>query len=158
MKRTILMLAAVLCLAASCEKKYITEEYITEYHSNVTTFDIRIAPTDWLREQGAQEPGSTNYLYYIYSSPEFSKDVMKNGAVVAYIYTLYDVKTQQGAWNLLPYVYPLEMNDNGTLTIIPETIRCEWEEGKITFVIQDLDGYAPLNVNETLLMRVSVIL
>ena len=108
------MLAAVLCLAASCEKKYITEEYITEYHSNVTTFDIRIAPTDWLREQGA--------------------------------------------WNLLPYVYPLEMNDNGNLTIIPETIRCEWEEGKITFVIQDLDGYAPLNVNETLLMRVSVIL
>ena len=50
------------------------------------------------------------------------------------------------------------MNDNGNLTIIPETIRCEWEEGKITFVIQDLDGYAPLNVNETLLMRVSVIL
>ena len=83
---------------------------------------------------------------------------MKNGAVVAYIYTLYDVNAQQGAWNLLPYVYPLEMTEEGKITIIPETIRCEWEEGKITFVIQDLDGYAPLNVNETLLMRVSVIL
>ena len=50
------------------------------------------------------------------------------------------------------------MTEEGKITIIPETIRCEWEEGKITFVIQDLDGYAPLNVNETLLMRVSVIL
>lgn len=158
MKRTFLMLAAMLCLAVSCEKKYITEEYITEYHSNVTTFDVRIAPSDWLREEGAQVPGGYNYLYYIYSCKELTQEVMRNGAVVAYIYSIYDAKTQQGAWNLLPYVYPLEINEQDKVTIVPETIRCEWETGKITFIIQDLDGFDPLAINETFLMRVSVIL
>ena len=152
------MLAALLCLAVSCEKKYITEEYITEYHSNVTTFDVRIAPSDWLREEGGQAPGGNNYLYYIYSCKELTQEVMRNGAVVAYIYSIYDAKTQQGAWNLLPYVYPLEINEQDKVTIVPETIRCEWETGKITFIIQDLDGFDPLAINETFLMRVSVIL
>ena len=162
MKRTFFIIAAALCLAVSCEKKYITE--VTEYHSNVTTFDVRIAPGDWKREQGELEPGGFNYLYYIYKSNEITSDVMKKGAVVAYIYTLYDAKTQQGAWNLLPYVYPLEVNDVDKDTgapvtlIVPETIRCEWEEGMITFVIQDLDGFDPLDISETLQMRVSVIL
>ena len=158
MKRTFLMLAAMLCLAVSCEKKYITEEYITEYHSNVTTFDVRIAPGDWKREEAGAEPATNNYLYYIYSTKELTPEVVKKGAVVAYIYTIYDAKTQQGAWNLLPYVYPLEITENEETFMVPETIRCEWEEGMITFVIQDLDGYDPLDVNETLLMRVSVIL
>ena len=156
--RTFLMLTALLCLAVSCEKKYITEEYITEYHSNVTTFDVRIAPGDWLRESEGEEPGESQYLYYIYSTNSITQDVMKKGAVVAYIYTLYDTQKQMGAWNLLPYVYPLSINDDGQDAIVPETIRCEWEEGMITFIIQDLDGYAPIDVEETLLMRVSIIL
>ena len=50
-------------------------------------------------------------------------------------------------------------NSDGTTStvIVAENIRMEWVEGLVTFVIQDLDGYAPEDIINSLTIRVTVV-
>ena len=94
--------------------------------------------------------------------PAIDEDVFKNGTVQAYVWNVYDVSQNLGAWNLLPFVYPLEVylpNDQGgqDLVMVPENMRFEWEKGAVTLIVQDLDGYRPVEIAETLSFRISVI-
>ena len=86
---------------------------------------------------------------------------MNNGTVQAFVYNVYDQQNNLGAWNTLPFVYPLEVyvpNEQGgtNLVIVPENLRFEWEQGKVTFIIQDLDGFDPENMISTITVKVSV--
>ena len=45
---------------------------------------------------------------------------------------------------------------NTSTMIVPENIRFEWETGLVTFIIQDLDGFDPLEMNSSLTFRVTV--
>ena len=74
---------------------------------------------------------------------------------------IYDVSQNLGAWNTLPFVYPLEVyitdeQGNTHLEIEPENLRFEWEKGAVTFIIQELDGYDPMRLNQTLSFKVCV--
>ena len=94
--------------------------------------------------------------------PAIDDEVFKNGTVQAYVWNVYDVSQNLGAWNLLPFVYPLEVylpNDQGgqDLVMVPENMRFEWEKGAVTLIVQDLDGYRPVEIAETLSFRISVI-
>ena len=93
-----------------------TKEY---YGSQIETYQFNVNPGDWSRNQGQNLPGANNYLY-----------------------------CEKAAWNTLPFVYPLEIyvtNDEGNteMIVVPENLRFEWELGKVTIIIQDLDGYDP---------------
>ncbi len=145
----------VACAAAAvalcgCTK----EEY---YGSQMFSRDYVVTPSQWQRNEGANNPGSENYLWADLQNTDITQAVVDGGAVQAFIYNIYDSYNNLGAWNTLPYVYPLEVYENGTdLVIVPENIRFEWERGKVTLIIQDLDGFDPENMVSTINVRVCV--
>lgn len=153
--RIILPLLAVAMLFSGCTKEIIT------YGSQVSTYRYNVTPSQWKVNQGANEPGSDNYLYCELDVPGIDKQVFDYGTVQAYVWNIYDVSNNLGAWNTLPFVYPLELyvpNDEGgqDLIVVPENMRFEWEMGKVTLIIQDLDGYDPSRIAETISVKVCV--
>lgn len=168
-KSLLFSMLAVLMLATGCTKEYITKEYITEeyytnenYGSQVQVFNFNIAPSEWNRFEGNNLPGGDNYLYCEKSISAINNDVFNHGAVIAYAWNVYDSQQNRGAWNALPFIFPLEViapNADGTssMVIVPENLRFEWELGKVTFIIQDLDGYDPEDMVSSISMKVCVI-
>lgn len=150
-----LPMLAVAALASGCTKEYYT------FGAEVYTHQYSITPAQWTRNQGANLPGADNYLYASFQNADITADVMENGTVQAYVYNTYDVQNNLGAWNTLPFIYPLEVyvpnGDGGQeMVIVPENLRFEWEQGKVTFIIQDLDGYDPENMVSTITVKVCV--
>ncbi len=157
LKHIFLPIMAAFLLFAGCNK---VENY---YGSQIETFQFNINPADWQRAEGSSLPGSNNYLYCTVSLDAINADVFNYGTVQAYVWNVYDGQHNLGAWNTLPFVYPLEVyvdNQDGgqSLVIVPENLRFEWEEDKVTFIIQDLDGYDPvaLGDGQTLSFKVCV--
>ena len=151
------MLALTL-LATGCKKEYVTYE---EYNGSVVyTHEYSVTPAQWTRVQGNNLPGSDNYLFASFENADIDAKMMENGTVNAYVYNVYDVRNNLGSWNTLPFVFPLEVNveENGVVStvIVPENVRFEWEQGKVTFIIQDLDGYDPEDMIQTLNFKVCV--
>lgn len=146
------LLAIAVATLTGCTKEY--------YGAQVFTHVYTIVPDNWIRNEGANLPGANNYIYAAFNNPDITRDVVENGSVTADVWALYDYGQNLGSWHPLPYVYPLELNvtyDDGTtgLVVIPETIRMEWEEGRVTFIIQDLDGYDPELLTNTITVRVT---
>ncbi|MBR6440643.1 MAG: hypothetical protein IKS44_01165 [Bacteroidales bacterium] len=150
-----LPMLVITLLATGCKKEYIT------YGTEVYTHEYKVVPAQWNRVQGSNLPGGGNYLYASFQNADIDAGVMNNGAVNAYVYNVYDVATNEGAWNALPFIYPLEVWVTNTagdreMVISPETVRFEWEQGKVTFIIQELDGYDPEDMVQTLHFKVTV--
>ncbi len=150
-----LPMLTVAALATGCTKEYYT------IGSQVYTHEYTITPAQWTRNQGPNNPGADNYLYASFQNADITADVMNNGTVQAFVYNVYDRQNNLGAWNTLPFVYPLEVyvpnNEGGTdLVVVAENLRFEWEQGKVTFIIQDLDGVDPENMISTITVKVSV--
>jgi hypothetical protein len=145
---------AVLALASSCTKEYNT------YGVNIYSRYYTVTPSDWKRDSGDLEPGAYNYLYAEFENPDITNDVISAGTVQAYVYVIYNTDKNLGSWNPLPYVYPLEItttDDSGTSTVVaPENLRFEFEPGIVTFIIQDLDGYDPTDITNSMSIKVSV--
>ena len=79
------------------------------------------------------------------------------GTVQAYVYVIYNKDKNLGSWNPLPYLYPLEiLKADNTIEIAPENLRFEFEPGVITFVIQDLDGFDPEQITNSMTIKVCV--
>ena len=103
-------------------------------------------------------PGSTTTQMVA----DITQEVVDNGTVQAFIYTLYDVANNLGSWNPLPFVYPLlieEKDDSGNVVnsfIVAENTRFEYNVGKVTFIIQDLDGINPLDIANEMSIKVCV--
>ena len=147
LKHIILPIMAAFLLFAGCTKEQIF------YGSQIETFRFNITPAEWSRAEGANLPGSNNYLYCTKEIPAIDAEVFNNGTVLAFAWNVYDGQNNLGAWNTLPFVYPLEVyitNEEGNqeMVIVPENLRFEWELGKVTFIIQDLDGYDPLALGD----------
>ncbi len=156
-KHIILPVMAAFLLFAGCTKEEIF------YGSQIKTYRFNITPSEWMRNEGNNLPGANNYLYCIKEIADIDANVFNYGTVQAYVWNVYDGQNNLGAWNTLPFVYPLEVyvnNDDGSqsLKIVPENLRFEWEEGKVTFIIQDLDGYDPIALGDgqTLSFKVCV--
>ena len=151
---------AVLALFQGCTKEYITKQYITQEYNGaqVLARDFTVKPGDWKRNEGENNPGFENYLYAEFENPDITKYVVDNGTVQAFIYTIYDVSKNLGSWNPLPYVYPIEIKDadTGDILIAPENTRFEYNEGTVTFIIQDLDGYDPEDITNEMSIKVCV--
>lgn len=158
MKKLAFIIAAVVAVAAftGCTKEYNT--YIDG--AQVLSYEYDITPAMWKRVRGANLPGGYNYLYASFENSDITRDVVDFGTVTAEIWNIYDQANNLGSWNPMPYVYPLELNlldDNGNHIIVAENIRFEWEQGMVTFVIQDLDGLEPEDMSSTITIKVNVI-
>lgn len=157
-----LPMLAVMLLASGCTKEYVTHQ--TYYGSQIQTIQFNITPSEWVRLAGSPDasiPGANNYLYCTKNVPEIDETVFEQGTVQAFAWNVYDASTNSGAWNTLPFVYPLEVyvqNGNGgyELLIVSENLRFEWEQGKVTFIIQDLDGFDPEDMISTISIKVCV--
>ena len=149
------IIAVATLLAAGCTKEYITE-------NNLSTTIYTIQPKHWSRNEGENNPGAWNYLYCTVDNKDITSEVMDKGAVQAFIYYTYDASSNLSAWTTLPFVYPLELtvyNDEthqDELVIVPENIRFEYELGKVTFIMQDLDGYDPEDISNSMSIKVCV--
>ena len=147
---------AILALAQGC-----TKEYITNYNgAQVYARDFTVNPADWKRNEGANLPGCDNYLYADFDDPDITQKAVDNGTVQAFIYVIYDAANNLGSWNPLPFVYPLEIktNEGGVekIVIAPENTRMEYNVGRVTFIIQDLDGFDPEAITTSMSIKVCV--
>lgn len=134
MKRFLIPLLAVamMLLASSCAKEYITEEHYhntTNVYENVTsTTEYVVTANDWVTEDGL------GYYYASYSNDNITEAVERSGIVVVYVF-------DDNRWNMLPYVYPYySAAEDKTWA---ENIRFDWSVNEVTFIVQDLDGFMP---------------
>lgn len=96
---------------------------------------------------GWNDDGS-NYLWTSYDWDAITADVLQYGTVVAYVYE----GTRQCP---LPHVFPITYTlDDGSLYTIGENLRFDVEPGRITFIMQDLDGMLPDNIQTDITFRV----
>ena len=148
-----LFIAAVVAftLFQGCTKEYYTQGcavYVKDYN---------VYPKDWNKNEGTELPGSDNYFYATFENNYIDKEVIAVGTVHAYIYAIYDAGNNLGSWNPLPFVYPVQYVDTeGNKSLVPENIRFEYEEGKVTFVLQDLDGFDAEAITNSMSIRVCV--
>lgn len=149
---------AILALAQGC-----TKEYITNYNgAKVYARDYTVTPQDWTYNyaDGNEVARDDNYLWAEFDNPDITQNVVDNGTVQAFIYTeVGDIKT----WNPLPFVYPLHIvkTDKTTGTVIDDYIigentRFDYNVGKVTFIIQDLDGINPEEIVNSMSIKVCV--
>ena len=153
MRKLILPMLALMLLASGCSKEY--------YGAQIQTYQFNVNPADWSKNQGPYEPGADNYLYCVKEIPAIDQSVFQNGTVQMYCWNVYDSQHNLGSWNALPFIYPLEVyvtdnQGNPAVAIVPENLRFEWELGKVTIVIQDLDGYDPEDMVSPISFKVCV--
>ena len=155
LKKFILPMLTLVLLASGCTKEYVYNG------SRVQTIRFNITPSEWRLNEGQYKPGANNYLYCEKDVPAIDQQVFDYGTVQAYVWNVYDQATNSGAWNTLPFVYPLEVleqtEDGGyNRYVIGENLRFEWEKGKVTFIIQDLDGFKPEDMVSTISVKVCI--
>lgn len=149
-----------LTMATSCEKQYVTKEYITEEYYNVEgakvySYEYTIRPNEW---QTGDNGTGRNYLYVECPNTDITENVMNNGAVLAYVWLIYNNNTGDASWNLMPYVYPYSYtNAESNTAWVGENIRYEYENERITFLIEDLDGVLPDEMTDDMIFKVVIV-
>lgn len=83
-----------------------------------------------------------NYKYVTLDWDAITTDALNYGSVVAYV---YDGENQCP----LPHVTPITYNTTTGPIVVAENIRFDLEPGKITFIMQDLDGALPDGLENT---------
>lgn len=125
------MLAAVLTgmFSTSCQRD-VTFESV-----NTRVMEATIYRNQW------NDDGS-GYLWKTYDWDAITTDVLNYGNVDAYV---YDGGRQCPLPHILPITYTFS---DGSSTVVPENLRFDFEPGKITFIMQDLDGEMPEGLSE----------
>lgn len=128
------MLLAVAVAAMSLTLSSCNDEVLLE-SVNTRVMETTIEWTQWI------DDGQTPYFYKTASWDGISTDVLQYGNVQAYV---YDGDLQCP----LPYIYPLGLAtyDDGSTHYLVENLRYDLEPGKITFIMEDLDGNVPQNL------------
>ena len=155
LKNTFKVIVALLLVATatSCKKEYITEEYYTQ-GSQIFTYEYTVKASDW---QQGDYFGTRPYWYAIVDDDDITNQVMDNGAVLGYLWNVYD-NNGNASWNTLPYVYSyVTSDDDGNDITVAENIRFEYENGIATFVIEDLDGVLPEAYPDDLTFKIVVV-
>ena len=139
MKKTILtMLAAVAMVfgLTSCE------------HQTMRSVEVTIQPSEWVTNS------QVNYYFATVRWDELDGDVIDYGTVNAYL-------IQNGRQNLLPLVTPITYYNvdgiAGNDITVAENIRFDLEYGYITFIIEDMDGFLPGDMESTTPMTFRIV-
>ncbi len=131
MKKTIITMLAVVAMAfglTSCE------------HQTMRSVEVTIYPSEWVTNS------QVNYYFATIDWDELDGDVIDYGTVNAYL-------IQNGRQNLLPLVTPITYYNvdgiDGNDITVAENIRFDLEYGRITFIIEDMDGFLPGDMEGT---------
>lgn len=131
MKKTIITMLAVVAMAfglTSCE------------HQTMRSVEVTIYPSEWVTNS------QVNYYFATVDWDELDGDVIDYGTVNAYL-------IQNGRQNLLPLVTPITYYNvdgiDGNDITVAENIRFDLEYGRITFIIEDMDGFLPGDMEGT---------
>lgn len=136
------------CLFSSCKREVVHETVVNEITKEVAatvTHECTITARDWVWAS------DYNYYYATVDCSDLTKDVDTYGAAIVYYY-------EDGRWNMLPYTIPYYSGaENDTWA---ENLRFDWEIGKITFILQDLDGGQPENIEgiQDMFFKICIIL
>ena len=98
---------ALAALFSGCTKEYITNEYYQGSKVYARDYTVRPGAWEYNYADGGEVAREDNYLWAEFDNPDITQEVVDNGTVQAFIYTLYDVANNLGSWNPLPFVYPL---------------------------------------------------
>lgn len=135
MKRIILtMLAAVTIgfTVTSCSKE--PRQVILE-SSGTRVAEVTVKFNDW---ENWNVNDGLNYVYCPVDWDILTDHVIYDGNVSVYVYDEYNRQ------HPLPYVYPIAVTYNdGTTGFEGENLRFELEVGRLTLIMQDLDGVKP---------------
>ena len=110
-----------------------TEEYV-------------IKPLDWTIDE------VTASMYVECNADFITRSVVENGTVSAFYYI-----EEEGTWAPLPFIRNVTYATGMSTTTTVESIRFEWFEGKVIFVVEDMDARTPLRFGDDKLFRVSVL-
>ena len=129
------MLGALLlgAFATSCEPEHVP---VAIESSNTRVMQQTIYWNQWQAD--------VDYMYVTLEWDAITEDLLKYGSVVAYVY--------EGEYQCpLPHIYPMgEVNyENGNVDYLVEKLSYELEPGRITFIMQDLDGLLPTGLENT---------
>lgn len=127
---TALVTALLALTTVSCNKEVAFESVNTRVMQNEVKW------VDWSIDG--------NYMYVTFDWDAITSDVLNYGTVDAYVY-------ENGRQCPLPYAYPMGQvtYDDGTVDYLVEQLRYDIEPGKITFIMQDLDGNLPEDLANT---------
>ncbi len=126
MKRTAVTLFAALfvsLIATSCTKEVLLESVQTVCDDVTVRFD------DWQLANNGNP-----YYYCLVDWNAVTDEVVNNGNVSVYLY-------EGGRQSPLPYVYPIPIGNN---QYVGENLRYTVEPGRITLILEDLDGDTPI--------------
>ena len=129
------VLASILAglFSTSCTKDVALESV------NTRVMECTIYRNQW------NDDGS-GYLWKTYDWDAITNDVLTYGSIDAFV---YDGSRQCP----LPHVIPVAYLVDGQTVYVPENIRFDFEPGKITFIMQDLDGFMPTGLDVDLTFR-----
>lgn len=116
-------------MATSCGREPVLIESV---HTSVLNQEVKW--TDWR--------AGNDHLYATFEWPALTQNVLRYGSVTAYTY-YNDIQVP------LPHVIPIYYTIDGEEVVVPENLRYEIEEGRITFVMQDLDGFIPEGIENS---------
>ena len=116
----------------SCENEYFGD-------SNTRVMEATVCWNHWRTYVDNVE--NKRYMYVTYEWNALTVDVLNYGSVTAYV---YDGDSQCP----LPHVVPITYTYNdGSVVVVPESFRYELTPGKITIIMQDLDGELPEGID-----------
>lgn len=130
-----LLVAATLGLTATSCTKDVREVVLESSGTRVEEFTVEFE--NWKPFGDPNNPDYRNYYYCVLDWDILSEHVVYDGNVNVY---LYDNDSQFA----LPYTYlvPVKYND-GTYGFAAEALYYKIDPGKVTLIMQDLDGYMP---------------
>ncbi len=133
MKRTALLIlvAATFGLTVSSCHKEPQDAYLESSGTRVK--EVTVKGTDWV----TNDP-TVSYAYCTIDWDVLTDHVVYDGNINVYVY-------DNGRQNPLPYVYPLGFvtYSDGSTDFATENLRFDFEVGRVTIIMQDMDGAIP---------------
>ena len=109
----------------------------------IRTEEYIIKPTDWI---------ATNDCLYVECNADFlTRSAIDNGIVSVCHYI-----EEERTWAPLPFIRTVTYSSGMSTTTTVESIRAEWSEGLVVFIVEDMDGRTPLLFDSDKRFKVSV--
>ena len=109
----------------------------------IRTEEYIIKPTDWI---------ATNDCLYVECNADFlTRSAIDNGIVSVCHYI-----EEERTWAPRPFIRTVTYSSGMSTTTTVESIRAEWSEGLVVFIVEDMDGRTPLLFDSDKRFKVSV--
>ena len=142
MKKFLLPLAAVLLMASSCAKEYVTKQYVTEQKiiqgMDMSLIDFEVKSENWTQLLVENLNDDEGYFEAILEVPEITDEVIKKGLVLVY------ECLEEGIWTPLPAQRTERTTVDGNPFNYTTFTDFEYQKGQVNVFVTTTDLYAGL--------------